>query len=106
MPASLGLADLYRVLVDLQAGMAEIRLHMERIDTRNEFADRQAGDFETRLRVIEATSPGQRQGDTKELAARVEALERFRYTLAGGLALVALIFAGLGTWIASALTQH
>lgn len=98
-------ADVYVLMTELQATMTEIRTHMERIDTRAEYADRQVGDMEARLRVIESTSPGLRAGDTKELSGRVEALERFRYTLAGALALLAFVLSVVGAWIGTLISH-
>lgn len=99
-------ADVYTMFSQLQAGMMEIKLHLERVDVEHRQKSETVADHEARLRVIEATGPGQFAGDVSGLTARLVALERFRYTLAGGLALVALVFSALGAWLVSALTHQ
>lgn len=103
---NIGLADVYQVLMDLQATMTKVVTHMERIDTRNEFADKFHADLEARVRVIEATSPGSHGPHIEKLSGRVDQLERFRYTLAGGLALLAVVMAAFGSWLGTVIGSH
>jgi hypothetical protein len=58
---SITIKDLFLEMQGLRADLTRVLTHMERVDTRNETADKMHADFETRLRL----------------------LERFRYTLAG-----------------------
>jgi hypothetical protein len=72
LPAeSITIKDLFNELVGMRTDLTRVLTHMERIDTRNENADKMHADVEIRLR----------------------ALERFRYTL-GGLALIGGTAAG------------
>lgn len=79
-PGAVTTADLYRVLVDMQGSMAKLAGHLERVDSRNEAADKLHTDHEARLRI----------------------LEQFRYKLAG-LATLGGIAAGL---LGNYLAQH
>lgn len=103
---NIGLADVYRVLMDLQSTMTKVVTHMERIDVRNEYADKLHADIEARLRVIEATHPGDHAPALEKLGGRIDQLERFRYTLAGGLALLALVMSALGAWLGTIIPHH
>jgi hypothetical protein len=104
--SNIGLADVYRVLMDLQNTLTRVVTHMERIDTRNEYADKLHNDFEARLRVIEATAPAAHTTEIEKLSSRVDQLERFRYTLAGGIALLTLLLSVFGYWLGSFITGH
>ena len=86
----------------LRIDLAKAITHMERIDTRNESADKLHSDHEGRLRTLEKIDAD----GLHALHGRVSALEKFRYTLAGGLALLALVFSALGAWIVTAVTHH
>lgn len=99
-------ADVYRLMTDMQTTLNKVELHLERVDVQQMSHTSTIGDHEARLRVIEATAPTQHAGQVTELSGRVAQLERFRYMLAGGLALISLVFAALGAWAVSALTHH
>jgi hypothetical protein len=58
--------DLYVELHGMREDFTRVLMHMEKIDTRNEVADRERSDHEARLRL----------------------LERFRYTLLGASSLI------------------
>lgn len=47
-------ADLYRELVGMRADLSTVLTRQERIDVRNETADRVDGDHENRLRSLES----------------------------------------------------
>jgi hypothetical protein len=67
MPGALiTVKDLYIELHGMREDMTRLAVHMEKVDTRNEVADRERSDHEARLRL----------------------LERFRYTLLGASSLV------------------
>lgn len=104
--SSIGIADVYRVLTELQSTMTKVVTHMERIDTRNEFADRLHADIEARLRVIEACNPTETVRTLAKAEDRIAQLERFRYTLAGVIALCSIVFSGLGAFLISTLIHH
>lgn len=85
------IADLYRVLVGLQDTMSKLAAHIERIDGRNETADRIHADHESRIRMAEqlaaqtATNTTQLVKDGGDQEGRMRALEKFRWQIAGAL---------------------
>lgn len=103
---NIGIADVYRVVTDLQTTMQKVLVHMERVDTRNEFADRMHDDFEARLRVLETADPVQQGVALGTLTGRVGGLEKFRYTLAGGLALLVVVLTALGSYLAAVISAR
>ena len=104
--SSMPVADVYRMFGELQTGMTKIEVHLERMDVEHKANGEKLGDHEARMRVIEATSPGQFAGQIQALEGRLGQLERFRYMLAGVIALLAIACSGLGTWIVSSLVHH
>lgn len=96
-------ADVWRMFSELQATMTEIKLHLERVDVEHRQNGERLSDHEARLRVIESASPATHAADLTGVSARVAALEKFRYTLAGGIALLAILCSGLAAWVASAI---
>ena len=103
LPGNIGIADVYRVVTDLQSALTKIGEHLARVDTRNEFADRQAADVEARLRVIEAARPTEYAATIEALTIRVATLERFRYMLAGAIALLTLLLTMAGYFVGSSV---
>lgn len=92
LPSSqITIADLYRVLVGLQDTMSKLAGHIERIDGRNEAADRLHADHEGRMRAIEqvsaqtAATATQLVKDGADKEVRVRSLEKFRWQIAGAL---------------------
>jgi hypothetical protein len=70
MPGALiTVKDLYVELHGMREDLTRLGMHMEKVDTRGEIADRERSDHETRIRL----------------------LERFRYTLLGASSLVGAI---------------
>lgn len=67
------------------AGMKEqlvrVAVHLERVDTRNEAADRLHSDHESRLRILERLDITA----FEKLSDRVSSLERWRYMMGGAL---------------------
>jgi hypothetical protein len=54
MPGALiTVKDLYMELHGMREDFTRVLLHMEKIDTRNEIADRERSDHELRLRILE-----------------------------------------------------
>lgn len=50
---SITVKDLFLELKGLREDLTRVLTHMERVDTRNEAADRSHADYETRLRALE-----------------------------------------------------
>lgn len=95
------LVDVYRAVEDLRSEIVKVTTHMERVDQRNLSADQLHSDHEARLRALERIDAD----GLHALYGRVGALEKFRYTLAGALALFTLLLSVAG-YIIGALTGH
>ena len=76
--SSVTVADLYHELVGMRADLATMLTKMERVDERGANAERVQADHEARLRALETAVPSSLEG-------RIQALEKFRWQIAGAL---------------------
>ena len=83
-PGAVTTADLYRELVGMRGDLSKILMHQERIDVRNEAADRLHADHEVRIRALEVA----------------------KWKLAGACIALSAVGGGGAAWIALALSHH
>lgn len=97
----IGVTDLYRIMTELNNTMQSVIRHLERVDTRNEYADKFHADVEARIRVIESIGPVEMSKSIERLSDKIDVLERYRYTLMGISSLVSIVFSAAAVAIFS-----